>query len=161
MGGVMKDDRTKEDLNALSTLLDSKFQGPFGIRFGLDAIIGLVPGVGDFITSALSIYIIAQAASLGVSSATLLRMSFNVIFENLVDMIPVLGNFFDFYWKANTMNMKLLSGHMANPSRETIRSKLVVGLVAGFLFAVLALSAYVTFQIILSIYFWLVSLGTD
>lgn len=157
----MKQNQTKEQIDALSKLLDTKFQGPFGFRFGLDAIIGLVPGVGDFITSALSIYIIAQAASLGVSSATLIRMSINVIVENLIDMIPFVGNFFDFYWKANTKNMALISEHMANPARETIRSRVVVGVIAILLFAVLALSAYVTFQVLMSVYHWLTTLGAD
>lgn len=157
----MKHNPTKDQLDALSKLLDTKFQGPFGFRFGLDAIIGLVPGVGDFITSALSIYIIAQAASLGVSTATLIRMSINVIVENLIDMIPFVGNVFDFYWKANTKNMALISQHMANPSRETIRSRMVVGIIAVILFAVLALSAYVTFKVLAGLYHWLVTVGAD
>src|SRR4051812_43277029 len=110
-----------DQIRSLSQTLDTRFEGPMGFRFGLDGLIGLIPGAGDLVTTGLSLYIMIQAALLGVSSATLVRMAFNLAVENVIDMIPVLGNLFDFYWKANIKNLKLIEEHLAHPARETIR----------------------------------------
>lgn len=149
----MQDDQKNiAQLRSLSRLLDTKFQGPLGSKYGLDALVGLIPGVGDFITSALSFYIIAQAAALGVSSATLIRMAINVIFENAIDMIPFVGNIFDFYWKANKMNLDLIESHLKNPSRETIQSRTVVALIFIILLLLLVASGYVTWLVLEALY---------
>lgn len=147
-----------QDLKILSTILDSKFKGPFGLRFGLDALIGLIPVVGDWVGVAMSVYIISQAASLGVSNATLIRMAINVAIENIIDMIPILGNVFDFYWKANNRNMDLLEKHLKNPPRETIKSRMVLGLIAVFLLALLFASGYITYIVISGLIDWVMSL---
>lgn len=150
-----------ERLKDLSKTLDSKFEGPMGIRFGLDALLGLIPGVGDFITSAISVYIIAQAAAMGVGPATLIRMAINVGIENLMDMIPLFGNLFDFYWKANNKNMALLENHLQNPSRETIKSRMIVALICVILLLVLLGSAYISFLVIKSLFYWITTTGAD
>ncbi len=133
-------DRRFQDLKNLSAALDSKFEGPFGIRFGLDGILGFVPFVGDLITTGISVYIIAQAALLGCSTATLLRMAMNVMIENLFDLVPFVGNFFDIFWKSNNKNMALLEAHLLNPRAVTARSTLVLVLVCllllGFIIGV-------------------------
>lgn len=149
-----------QHLRSLGNLLDTKFQGPFGTRFGIDGLLGLIPG-GDLVTSALSVYIIAQAAAMGVSTSILIRMAMNVLLENLIDLIPLLGNFFDFYWKANTRNLELIENHMANPVRETIKSRMVVALIAFALLSMLALSGYITFQVIEAFFNWISSLNAD
>lgn len=149
-----------QHLRSLGNLLDTKFQGPFGTRFGIDGLLGLIPG-GDLITSALSIYIIAQAAGMGVNTSVLIRMAMNVLLENLIDLIPLLGNFFDFYWKANIRNLELMENHMANPMRETIKSRMVVALIAFALLMMLALSGYITFEIIEAFFHWLSSMNAD
>jgi hypothetical protein len=113
-------------LRALSRLLDSKFEGPFGQRFGLDGILGLIPVVGDFSTTALSFYIIVEAAKLGCSPSILLRMLGNVLFENVVDLVPVFGNVFDFYWKSNLRNLELLEEFLADPRSVKRKSRLVI-----------------------------------
>lgn len=114
-----------EDIKRLSEFLDSKFRAPGGFRFGWDALLGLVPGVGDFLTSTLSLYIIARAARLGCSVPVLMRMGLNVLIENIFDTIPLLGNIFDFLWKANNKNLKLLEAHLARP-RATTRASMAV-----------------------------------
>lgn len=149
-----------EHLRSLGNLLDTKFQGPFGFRFGIDGLLGFIPG-GDLVTSALSVYIIAQAAAMGVSTSILIRMAMNVFLENLIDLIPILGNFFDFYWKANTRNLELIEKHMANPVRETIKSRMVVALIAFLLLTMLAISGYITFQVIEAFFNWITSLNAD
>ncbi|MFP5385539.1 MAG: DUF4112 domain-containing protein [Bacteriovoracia bacterium] len=156
-----KNQKSLDDLRSLSNLLDSKFRGPFGTRFGLDGLLGLIPGVGDIITSALSVYIIAEAAAAGVPPATLTRMAFNVILENIFDMIPIIGNFFDFYWKANNRNMQLIEGHLLNPKRETIKSRMIVGLVIVSLLILIGISFYFSYQVLAALFHWITSLNTD
>lgn len=158
----MKPDEDKlAHLKNLSSTLDSKFEGPFGIKFGLDALIGLIPVVGDFVTSALSLYIIAQAASLGAGPSTLIRMAINILVENLFDMLPFLGNIFDFYWKANNKNLRLLESHLANPTRETIKSRMIVALIFFILIVILIGSGYLTFVVIEALVQWVLSIKMD
>jgi hypothetical protein len=148
-------------LRALSHTLDSKFEGPLGFRFGLDGLLGLIPGIGDLITASLSLYIISQAASLGVGSATLIRMALNVAIENIMDMIPFFGNVFDFYWKSNSKNIILIEKHLAHPARETIKSRMVLAIIILFLLSLIIASAYVTFIIVKSIFAWVLTLNVD
>lgn len=155
-----RDDKL-EHLKQLSTILDSKFQGPLGFKFGLDALIGLIPVVGDFITSAMSLYILAQAASLGAGPSTLIRMAINILIENLFDMLPLFGNIFDFYWKANNKNIKLLESHLTNPARETIKSRMIVALIFFILLIILIGSGYLTFIVIEALVQWVLSIKVD
>jgi hypothetical protein len=158
----MKNSNDKlEHLKSLGTTLDSKFEGPFGFRFGLDALIGLIPVVGDFVTSALSLYIIAQAAAMGVGPSTLIRMAVNVLVENLFDMLPFIGNIFDFYWKANNKNIALLESHFSNPARETIKSRMIVALIFFTLLLILIGSGYLTFVVIEAFVQWVLSIKVD
>lgn len=156
----MKKQKLKE-LQKLSSLLDSKFEGPFGFRFGLDALIGLIPIIGDWIGAAMSIYIISQAASIGVGNATLIRMAINVALENIIDMIPLVGNVFDFYWKANNRNMELLEKHLQNPPRETIKSRMIIGIIAVAMLLLLFATGYVTYIIIEAFVDWVTSLNVQ
>jgi hypothetical protein len=96
-------------LDKLSQLLDSAFTLPgTRIRFGLDGILGLIPGVGDVGGALLSFYIILEAARLGFSITTLVHMLGNVAVEAIVGAIPILGDIFDIGWKANIRNVALL-----------------------------------------------------
>lgn len=148
-----------EHLRSLSALLDTKYEGPLGFRFGIDGLLGLVPVVGDMITSGMSLYIIAQAATMGVGASTLIRMAINVGIENLFDMIPVIGNLFDFYWKSNAKNLILIEKHLANPARETIRSRMVIALVCCILVFLLLISSIVTFLILRGLFDWILTLS--
>lgn len=107
------DDRpSMRRLEALSWLLDSAFSIP-GTRFriGLDGLLGLIPGIGDSLGAVLSAYIIVGAARLGAPKRLLLRMIGNVAVESIVGAVPILGDLFDFAWKANVRNVTLLRGH--------------------------------------------------
>jgi len=106
-----EEDRLRR-LDRLSRLLDNAFAIP-GTRFriGLDGILGLIPGIGDATGAALSIYLIVQAARLGLPVSTLLRMVGNVALETVVGAVPIVGDIFDIVWKANIRNMALLRGH--------------------------------------------------
>jgi hypothetical protein len=124
--------RHLERLRTLTRLLDSAIQIPgTGYRFGLDALIGLVPGIGDAIGAILSTIIIFQAARLGVSKSTLVRMMANVGVDTIVGEVPLLGDLFDFGWKSNTMNLVLLEEHLRQPATAKRGSRRVLLLLAG------------------------------
>ena len=119
-GGKMFDD---ENLDILSHLLDDFIKVPgLPIRFGLDGIMGAVPGIGDVLGGIASCIIIVAAWARGVSYGVLLRMLANVGIEVVVGAIPVLGDAFDIAWRANRRNYALLTGSLYEPRKYTIRS---------------------------------------
>ena len=89
------------------------------VRFGLDAIVGLVPGIGDVLGGLASCILVAAAWLRGVPYITLARMTFNVAVEVLIGSVPILGDAFDVVWKANRRNYKLLTRHVAQPRVHT------------------------------------------
>jgi len=96
-------------LDALASLLDTAILIPgTNVRFGLDAVIGLVPGIGDAITTMLSLYIVKEARALGAPRHVILRMLGNVALDGVVGAVPLAGDLFDVMWRANRRNMKLL-----------------------------------------------------
>lgn len=98
----------------LARWMDSAFTVPgTNIRFGLDSLIGLIPGAGDTVTSLVSLYILSAAHRQGASKATLLRMGFNVAVDLIVGAIPLLGDLFDVYFKSNQRNVALLERRLA------------------------------------------------
>ncbi len=136
-----------KNLKTLSTWLDSRFKGPFGMRFGLDALLGLIPVVGDLVTTFTSFYILMQAAQMGCSPSTIVRMGINIAIENFMDMFPVLGNIFDFFWKANNKNISLIERHLNNPRSTSIQSRFVIGFTILFVFSFIIGTAYVSFLV--------------
>jgi len=93
----------------LGWLLDDLFRVPIlGWRFGLDALIGLIPGIGDTSTALASFYILASAVRHGVPKITLLRMGMNIGFDYLIGSLPVVGDIADVWWKSNKKNIALL-----------------------------------------------------
>jgi hypothetical protein len=101
-----------ELIRHISRLLDSAMVVPgTSIRFGLDPILGLLPGLGDLVSPLFTIGVIWQARDLGLPRIIQLRMIFNVAIDTLVGMVPLAGDLFDFAWKANNMNLALLERH--------------------------------------------------
>jgi hypothetical protein len=99
----------EKSLDQLSRWMDGLFRIPgVGWRFGLDALVGLIPGVGDTLSSLVSFYILAAGVRYGVPKVTLLRMGANLGIDYLLGSIPFLGDLFDFAWKANEMNVALI-----------------------------------------------------
>ena len=99
----------EESLDNLAYYLDGLFRVPgTGWKFGLDGLIGLVPNVGDTLTSVASFYILVAGVRYGVPKITLLRMAMNIAVDYLLGSVPVIGDAFDFIWKANQMNMELI-----------------------------------------------------
>ena len=99
----------ERSVEQLSRWMDGLFRIPgTGWRFGLDALVGLVPGVGDLATTAVSFYILASGVRYRVPKVTLLRMGANVAVDYLLGSVPVVGDLFDAFWKSNQMNVELL-----------------------------------------------------
>jgi hypothetical protein len=130
-------DRT---LHRLEILLDEAFVIPgTGIRFGLDGIIGLVPGLGDVAAGILSLVIPLAGWIRGVPYVTLVRMVVNLGIGVLVGSIPILGDIFDIAWKANRRNYRLLCLHLGEPRRHTGRDWAFLLLLAAALALVFAI----------------------
>jgi hypothetical protein len=110
--------RTREErvarLDVLANLLDTAFILPgTNVRFGFDALIGLVPGIGDAITTAISLYIVVEARQLGAPAHLILRMLANVVVDGFVGAVPLVGDAFDVLWRANRRNVWLLREWLA------------------------------------------------
>jgi hypothetical protein len=99
----------EQSLDQLSRWMDGLFRIPgTGWRFGLDAIVGLIPGVGDTVSTLTGFYILAAGVRYRVSKVTLLRMGVNIGVDYLFGAIPILGDLFDMAWKSNQRNVELL-----------------------------------------------------
>lgn len=126
------DDPAVRRVRGLAQLLDNSIPLPGGFRVGLDAVIGLVPGIGDSAGAVLSAYIITQAARMGVPRSVLLRMAANVGIEAVVGAIPFVGDLFDAGWKANARNVALINTHLEHPGTAERASRgFVVMLLLG------------------------------
>jgi hypothetical protein len=88
------------------------------LRFGLDSVIGLAPVAGDAVTAAISLYIVVEAARLGVPRRKLGRMLTNVAIEAAVGSVPLFGDIFDTFWKANLRNVAIIDAHLARTQRR-------------------------------------------
>jgi hypothetical protein len=140
----------------LSDLLDQAFHVPgLGVRFGFDALIGLIPGLGDTITSFASLYILGVAAKMGVPRVTIARMGLNLGIDYVIGSLPLVGDVFDVWWKSNVRNVDLVRRHLSivqGEARQATRADwLFVGLVMVVLLALLIGSA----MLFLAITAWL------
>ena len=110
--GILQEERRLERLRHWSYLLDQAFRVPgTNIRFGWDAIAGLVPGLGDLSSPLFGVLILVQAYRMGVPKIVQARMVINAVVDALLGVIPILGNIADVFWRANTWNMRLLERH--------------------------------------------------
>jgi hypothetical protein len=107
-------------------------------KVGLDPILGILTGGGDAWGFLMSAYILLESLRFRLSKATLLRMLTNVAIDAIAGTIPLFGDVFDFFWRSNTRNLKLLEAHLANPQEQTAADK---GFVMLILIALLGLLA--------------------
>ena len=135
---------TLKRLRQLSHLLDKALTVPgTPISIGLDPILGLIPVGGDFLGVMLSSYIILEAARLGAPTATLSRMVLNMIIDGLVGAIPILGDLFDFTWRANTYNIKLLEDYLKFPRQnKSVDKWFMFAVSVGLLLVAIVLIAF-------------------
>jgi hypothetical protein len=122
------------DMEALAWLLDNSIPIPgTGRRIGLDALVGLVPGLGDVLSGGLGLLVVVRAAQLGVPGVVLARMLANVALDFAIGSIPVIGDAFDLWFKANARNVALVRRSIAAPGAATAGSWALVGAVAAAL----------------------------
>lgn len=134
---------------ALARMLDSAMRIPgTTITFGLDPILGLVPGVGDLASAVLSGYIVVTAARLGAPKSVLAKMLLNLGTDTLVGSVPVLGDLFDVGYRANIRNSELLDRHLGQPEAARRSSRLALVATIG---ALLLLAAGAVTVAILSV----------
>jgi hypothetical protein len=139
---MTRDERKAVDvekgLDDLARYLDGLFRIPgTDWRFGLDALIGLVPNVGDTLTSLASFYILFSGVRYGVPKITLLRMALNIGIDYLVGSIPFVGDAFDFFWKSNQRNMDLIRERATGKGKgKTSDYVFIIGLI-GILILIL------------------------
>lgn len=108
-GKTIQNNAQIKHLRNVADWLDSQFAIPgTSIRFGLDSLIGLVPGVGDSLTTIASLYIMAKGYQLGVSIPTMLKMGLNSLIDLAVGAVPLVGDIFDIGFKANKRNVALI-----------------------------------------------------
>jgi hypothetical protein len=141
-------------LRRLGYLLDNSIPIP-GTRYriGLEAIIGLVPGLGDLVGGGFSAWIILQAARLGAPPSLLARMGWNLLVDTAVGAIPLLGDLFDAGFKANMRNLALLEGHLQVPAASRRASRRFIAVLAILLLLLLvgaATLAVLLVQLLLS-----------
>ena len=144
------------NLERLSWLMDDLIRVPvLGWRFGLDALIGLIPGLGDTTTSLVSFYILASAVRYGVPKITLLRMGINIAIDYLLGSLPIAGDLFDAFWKSNQMNVELLKKRATVSATEARQGRasdwFFVGLIILVLIVLALGSAVVSVYLLLLI----------
>lgn len=143
MAKQVVDKSSYQRLLRLSRLLDSAFEVP-GTRFriGFDALIGLIPGIGDLAGGAVSLYIVVEAARLGVPIRGLILMIFNILVELVIGIVPVAGDLFDAAWKTNLRNMEIIERYVEPVAGAPAPSNGMARLGAALL-AIIALAASV------------------
>lgn len=137
-----RDPAVDDALEGLARWMDDAFRIPIvGTRFGLDALLGLVPGLGDTATSLVAFYMLVAAVRRGVPKVTVARMGLNVALDYAVGALPFVGDAFDLWWKANRRNLELLRRHAPSPAeparRGTLGDWLFVGAIIAGLVALL------------------------
>ena len=143
----------ERSLDRLSHLLDGLFRIPgTAWRFGLDGIVGLIPGVGDTATALASFYILAAGVRYRVPKVTLLRMGINIGIDYLLGAVPVIGDIFDFAWKSNEMNMNLIRQRATVSAAEAKEGRksdwMFVGVIILVLIGLLIGSLFLTVYIL-------------
>jgi hypothetical protein len=138
-GGAFRD----ENLDVLSKVLDTWWRIPgTQVRFGLDGIIGFIPGIGDLLGGLASCIIVLAAYFRGAPLVTIARMVVNLGVEVVVGAVPVLGNLFDIGWRANRRNYHLLERSLVTGKRDTWRDWLFMGFL-GLALVIMAMIPFV------------------
>ncbi len=128
----------EQSLERLGWLMDDLFRVPvLGWRVGLDALVGLIPGVGDTATTLASLYILTSAVRYRVPKVTLLRMGLNLGIDYAVGALPLVGDFFDAWWKSNQKNIDLLRKRATVSASEAREGKISDWLFVGLIILLL------------------------
>ena len=155
LGTIRNSERGHVDksLEHLSWLMDDLFRVPvLGWRFGLDALIGLVPALGDTTTSLVSFYILVSAVRHRVPKVTILRMGLNIAIDYVMGSLPVVGDLADAWWKSNHMNIDLLRKHATVSGEEERSARMSDWIFVGGI--IVGLTALAITSILVGLYLW-------
>lgn len=143
-------DRALAEVETLAWLLDNSIPVPGmgGRRFGIDAIIGLVPGVGDLVSGAIGVIVVWRGSRMGLPRIVVARMLLNTVVDVAIGAIPFLGDAFDLWFKASTRNLNLMRRHLTHPSTSTRDDWLAVTLLAGTAVALVVLIGWLLVQVV-------------
>ena len=139
-------------IDYLAKLMDAQFRVPgTNFRFGLDALIGLIPGGGDLSTFAVSGYMLWIMAQNGASGYVLARMVLNVLLDTIIGSIPILGDLFDVVYKANMRNMRLMQEHYREGRHSGGAWKVIIPVLV-VLFLIIVGVMYLTYKLLASLF---------
>lgn len=129
------------EVDTLAWLLDNSIPvpGTGGRRFGIDAIIGLVPGIGDLVSGVIGLFVVWRGARLGLPAVAVARMLATTVVDLAVGSIPVVGDVFDLWFKANTRNLAVMRRHLGEPDVSTRDDWLALLVLVGAALLVVAL----------------------
>ncbi|TWT93608.1 hypothetical protein Pla100_41260 [Neorhodopirellula pilleata] len=148
-------------VDQFSRLLDTKYRIPgTRIRFGLDFLLGLLPGAGDGLSLAMSGILIATMAKNGASSRLVLRMLGNVVVDAIVGTIPIAGNVFDLFFRANTRNLDLMREFYVEEKHKGSAWPILLGIFV-VLATVFAIVLVIVAAIFARVWDWLTSIGAS
>ena len=145
-----------EALRQLAALLDNRFVIPgTTIRFGLDPVLSLIPGVGDLVSPAFAILLLVQGVGQRIPKVVMVRMLANALLDALIGAVPIAGNIGDIFWRANARNLALLERH-AHPGAAPSKSDYVfVSLLAAAFGLVIFIPVFIGIWLAAGLWFWL------
>lgn len=145
--------RAMREVEALAWLLDNSIPvpGTGGRRFGIDAIIGLVPGVGDVLSGGIGLIVIWRATRMGLPGVVVARMLANAALDFVIGSIPLVGDAFDLWFKANSRNLELARSHLEDPGRSTRRDWVALALLGLAVVVAIVLVAWILAAVLTAI----------
>jgi uncharacterized membrane protein len=153
--------RALEQLRTITLLSDQAFRVPgTRWRFGLDALIGLVPGLGDIVGAVIAMFAMNVARNLNAPPVVQMHLLSNIALDALVGIVPILGDLFDFAFKAQTRNLALLDAWVASPARTARRSRRGLLLMPIAIITVFATLTALGVWMLVILAHWLVGLAT-
>lgn len=144
--------RGLKHIDYLARLMDAQFRVPgTNFRFGLDAIIGLIPGGGDLSTFAVSGYMLWVMAQNGASGYVLARMVLNVLLDTIIGSIPLIGDVFDMFYKSNMRNLRLMQEHYREGRHRGSAWKIIIPVLI-VLFLIIVCVIWLTYRLLASLF---------
>jgi len=145
--------RSLSEVEGLAWLLDNSIPvpGTGGRRFGIDAIIGLVPGIGDLASGALGLLVVWRGSRMGLPRVVVGRMLLNTLLDIAIGAVPILGDAFDLWFKASTRNLNLMRRHLERPDTSTREDWTAVLLMVGVVVAVILAIGWLSVGVIAAV----------
>ena len=142
--------RALAEVETLAWLLDNSIQvpGTGGRRVGIDALIGFVPVMGDLVSAGMGLFVVWRASRLGLPRIVVVRMLANSALDFVIGAIPIAGDAFDLWFKANTRNLGIMRRHLADPGASTRNDWLVVLALVGVVVALVAVIGWMIVSVL-------------